>query len=103
MGSAKYITSIDLCNGYWQHCISDKGILKTIVEGDSRVLTDPDHMIAVSELADSSVNFVVRVWVNSEDYWGVYFDMFEAVKKAFDENGVSIPFPQRDIHLFQEK
>jgi small conductance mechanosensitive channel len=89
--------------GYSDDIDKAKGILNELVEKDSRILKDPAHMIAVSELADSSVNFVVRVWVNSGDYWGVHFDMIEAVKKAFDEKGVSIPFPQRDIHLFQEK
>jgi small conductance mechanosensitive channel len=56
----------------------------------------------VSELADSSVNFTVRVWVNTPDYWGVYFSMHENVKKAFDAQGISIPFPQRDVHLYKE-
>ena len=56
-------------------------------------------MVVLSELADSSVNFTVRVWVNTGDYWPVYFAMHEAVKKAFDASGVSIPFPQQDVHL----
>jgi small conductance mechanosensitive channel len=55
--------------------------------------------IVVAELADSSVNFKVRIWVNAADYWGVFFDMQEGVKKAFDRNGVSIPFPQMDVHV----
>ena len=55
-----------------------------------------------NEFADSSVNFVVRPWVKASDYWGVYFDMHEAVKKRFDAENVSIPFPQRDVHLFQQ-
>jgi len=54
-------------------------------------------------LADSSVNFVVRPWVNIADYWGVYFDAMENIKKAFDEAGVSIPYPQQDVHLFKHK
>jgi len=89
--------------GYSDDIDKAKSILKSLVEKDTRILPEPAYMIAVSELADSSVNFVVRVWVNAGDYWAVHFDMFEAVKKAFDENGVSIPFPQRDVHLFQEK
>jgi small conductance mechanosensitive channel len=52
-------------------------------------------------LADSSVNFVVRPWVKTEDYWGVMFDLTEAIKKRFDQEGVSIPFPQRDVHVYQ--
>ncbi|NIX06193.1 MAG: mechanosensitive ion channel, partial [Gammaproteobacteria bacterium] len=63
------------------------------------ILKDPAVTIAVSELADSSVNFVVRPWVNTADYWKVYFDLTEAVKKRFDEVGISIPFPQRDVHV----
>ena len=58
-----------------------------------------DHEIYVSEHADSSVNLLVRVWCNSPDYWGVYFDMHEKVKLAFDEQGITIPYPQRDVHM----
>ena len=57
--------------------------------------------VAVSELADSSVNFVVRPWVNAADYWDVKFELTEKIKLAFDEQGVSIPFPQMDIHMDQ--
>lgn len=87
--------------GYSDDIDKAKNIIKNILENDSRVLKDPATQIAVSELADSSVNFTVRPWVNSADYWGVYFDTHEAVKKKFDEMGVSIPFPQTDVHLFQ--
>ena len=59
--------------------------------------------MAVSELADSSVNFVTRAWVNAADYWGVVCDATEAVKKRFDAEGISIPFPQRDVHLYEHK
>ncbi|RLC10792.1 MAG: mechanosensitive ion channel family protein, partial [Deltaproteobacteria bacterium] len=59
--------------------------------------------IAVSELADSSVNFVVRPWANIETFWNVRFDAIENIKKAFDEAGVSIPFPQRDVHMYEHK
>jgi len=79
-----------------------KQTLSEIVAADERVLQDPEPFIAVSELADSSVNFVVRVWVKSEDYWGVYFDMLEKVKLTFDEKGISIPYPQMDVHLDKE-
>ena len=61
----------------------------------------PAATVAVVELADSSVNFVCRPWVNTADYWDVYFDLTEAVKKAFDNSGISIPFPQQDVHMHQ--
>ncbi len=73
--------------------------LEDLVAADERILDDPAVTIAVSELADSSVNFVLRPWVKTEDYWGVYFGLTEAVKKRFDEVGISIPFPQRDVHI----
>ena len=77
-----------------------KGIIQDIVQADSRILNEPDKpFIAVSELADSSVNIVVRLWANASDYWGIYFDMHEKVKKTFDAKGVSFPFPQMDVHL----
>jgi small conductance mechanosensitive channel len=68
-----------------------------------QVLKDPAPFVAVSELADSSVNFTTRLWVKGADYWDVFFAMNENVKKAFDANNISIPFPQTDVHLFQEK
>ena len=74
-------------------------VLKELVAADDRILDDPACTIAVSELGDSSVNFVVRPWVNTGDYWDVYFDLTETIKKRFDAEGVSIPFPQRDVHL----
>jgi small conductance mechanosensitive channel len=73
--------------------------LESLVAADDRILKDPAVTIAVSELADSSVNFVLRPWVNTADYWGVYFDLTEAIKKRFDEVGISIPFPQQDVYL----
>ena len=72
-----------------------------VITADERVHKDPEPFIALHTLADSSVNFVVRVWADSGDYWGIYFDNQEAVKKALDANGISIPFPQRDVHLHQ--
>ena len=72
--------------------------MKGVVEADPRVLKEPAPQIAVSELADSSVNFVVRPWVKKEDYWAVKFELTEAVKKAFDDKGVEIPFPQVVMH-----
>ena len=75
-----------------------KNTLLEIINADNRVLKDPEPFVAVSELADSSVNFVVRVWVKSGDYWGVHFDTIEKVKLTFDEKGISFPYPQMDIH-----
>jgi small conductance mechanosensitive channel len=67
------------------------------------VLKSPAPQIAMVELADSSVNFVVRPWVNSGDYWDVHFALTENIKKAFDASGISIPFPQRDVHIYEHK
>ena len=75
-----------------------KNTLLEIVNADDRILKDPAPFVAVSELADSSVNFVVRVWVKSGDYWAVNFDTIEKVKLIFDEKGISFPYPQIDIH-----
>jgi small conductance mechanosensitive channel len=88
--------------GYNEEIKKAKDVLHGLVNADERILKDPEPMIAVSQLGDSSVNFVVRVWVNSADYWGVYFDMQQNVKITFDKEGISIPFPQRDIHLYQK-
>ena len=70
-----------------------------ILDADSRVLKDPEVFISISELADSSVNIVVRAWVNSEDYWDVYFDFYNKVYSTFNEEGIEFPFPQMDVHL----
>lgn len=80
-----------------------RSILADIVNGDERVLKDPAAQIVVGELADSSVNFFVRVWVKSADYWDVYFDANESVKLRMDEAGIGIPYPQRDVHLYEHK
>lgn len=74
-------------------------IIMNLIKEDDRILSDPEPMVAVSELADSSVNFVVRPWVKSEDYWPVFFDLTRKVKESFDENGIEIPFPQRVVHM----
>jgi small conductance mechanosensitive channel len=87
--------------GYTDDIDKAKQIMADILAKDPRVLKDPAPAIAVSELADSSVNFVVRPWVKASDYWGVHNDTHEAVKKAFDAQGISIPFPQRDVHVYQ--
>jgi len=101
--TAEGMLRVDMVFGisYGDHIPKAKGILEQIVAADSRVLKDPPPTVAVSELGDSSVNFVVRPYVNVGDYWGVYFDITEKVKMAFDEQGVSIPFPQRDVHMYQ--
>lgn len=75
--------------------------LEELIAADDRILEDPACLIAVSTLADSSVNFVVRPWVKTEDYWGVMFDMTEAIKRRFDQEGISFPFPQQDVHLYK--
>ena len=75
--------------------------LRELVDADDRILKEPECLIKVQALADSSVNFVVRPWVSSADYWGVYFDLTEAIKKRFDEDGITFPFPQQDVHLYK--
>ena len=74
--------------------------LEELVAADDRILDEPPCKIAVSALADSSVNFVVRPWAKTADYWGVHFDLTEAIKKRFDQEGISFPFPQQDVHLY---
>jgi small conductance mechanosensitive channel len=74
-------------------------VLNDIISKEERVLKDPAPLVAVAELADNSVNFVVRVWTKTSDYWGVKFDMTETIKNRFDSEGIGIPFPQRDIHI----
>ncbi|HEY9114317.1 MAG TPA: mechanosensitive ion channel domain-containing protein [Bacteroidales bacterium] len=76
-----------------------KAVVKKLCNADSRILKDPEVFIAVSELADSSVNFAVRAWVNAADYWGVYFDLNEKVYNTFNKEGLNFPFPQMDVHL----
>lgn len=80
-----------------------KDALLKLVTADSRVLPDPAPVIAVSELADSSVNLVCRPWVKPTDYWGVYYDTMENGKVELEKNGITIPFPQRDVHMYEEK
>lgn len=80
-----------------------KSVLKQIAETDERVLKDPAPQVLLAELADSSVNFIVRVWVKSGDYWPFKFETTEKVKIEFDKQGISIPFPQRDVHLFNNE
>jgi small conductance mechanosensitive channel len=76
-----------------------KEVLMQIMKDDERVLADPEPFVGVGELGDSSVNFTFRAWVKSDDYWDVHFDMLEKVKLTFDEKGISIPYPQMDVHM----
>ena len=78
-----------------------KKVLADEIEKDGRFLEDPAPVIGLLELADSSVNFAVRPWVRASDYWDVFFDFQENVKKRLDAEGISIPFPQRDVHIIQ--
>lgn len=87
--------------GYDDDLRAAKSLLEEIAANDPLVLADPEPMVAVSELGDSSVNFTYRVWVSTPDYWTVYFGTIEKVKLAFDDNGISIPYPQMDVHLDQ--
>ncbi len=85
--------------GYNDDIKRAKGIIQGILDADERVLKEPESLVAVGELGDSSVNFNVRPWVKSDDYWPVYFDLHERIKLAFDQNGISIPYPQMDLHI----
>lgn len=76
--------------------------LTEIIDADERVLKDPACQIAVKELGDSSVNFTVRPWAKTSDFWGVYFDLTETIKKRFDQEGISFPFPQQDVHVYKQ-
>ena len=78
-----------------------RSTIEELIAAEERVLEEPACTIAVSALADSSVNFVVRPWVKTADYWGVMFDLTEAIKKRFDKEGISFPFPQQDVHLYK--
>jgi small conductance mechanosensitive channel len=101
--SANDTRRVDLLIGvsYGDDLDKVRATLTAVLDAEPRVLEDPPCTIAVSELAGSSVNFVVRPWVRTEDYWGVMFELTEAIKKRFDKEGISIPFPQRDVHVYQ--
>jgi small conductance mechanosensitive channel len=89
--------------GYGDDIKKAKEILVELVKADDRVLAEPAYRVDVSSLGDSSVNFNVRPWVATTDYWNVYWDFQEKVKLEFDKQGISIPFPQRDVHIYNEK
>ncbi len=85
--------------GYEDDIKKAKQLMTDIMQADKRILPEPAPVVAVHELADSSVNFAVRPWVKTEDYWAVYWDLLEGFKLSFDENGISIPYPQQDLHV----
>ncbi|MDQ7073305.1 MAG: mechanosensitive ion channel [Gammaproteobacteria bacterium] len=99
--SARETRRIDMVFGigYDDDMLQAKKIMEDILKNHTLVLDDPAPAVAVSELADSSVNFNVRPWVNSGDYWAVRSDLIEQIKLAFDKEGISIPYPQMDVHI----
>jgi len=103
--SAMEIRRIDLVFGigYDDDIKKAKAALERILKEDARVLDDPAPTVAVMELGDSAINFAVRPWVKTPDYWGAYFDITEKGKLTFDREGISIPFPQQDVHLVEQK
>ncbi|MBT4520172.1 MAG: mechanosensitive ion channel [Halieaceae bacterium] len=103
--SANSTRRIDLVAGCGYDDDIDKvrSVIEGILEAEERILDDPAPLVAVSELADSSVNFIIRPWVNSGDYWAVRRDLTEQIKKRFDAEGLTIPYPQRDVHVYKHK
>ncbi len=101
--TAQTVRRIDLVFGisYSDDIEKTERILQEIVDSQAAVLDQPETMIRMHELADSSVNFIVRPWVNTDDYWETYWAIIRAVKLRFDEEGISIPFPQSDVHLYK--
>lgn len=102
--TAKEIRRVDIVAGvsYKDDLDKVKRVLEDILAKDKRILKDPAPVIGVLALADSSVDFVVRPWVKTADYWNVFFATQESIKKRFDAEGICIPFPQRDVHVFQD-
>ena len=103
--TAKPYRRVDLVVGvsYSTDIDKVKEVVMDVLTRDVRILKDPPPTIGLLELADSSLNFAVRSWVKPEDYWGVYFTTNENIKKRFDSEDISIPFPQRDVHLYEHK
>jgi Small-conductance mechanosensitive channel len=87
--------------GYGDDAAKAQAILERIVTGHPLVLKDPAPVIRLNELADSSVNFIVRPWSKTGDYWTIYWDVTAAVKREFDAAGISIPYPQQDVHVYR--
>ena len=102
--SARDTRRLDLVFGvsYTDDLDQVKRVIREVLAEEQRLLQDPEPLVGLLNLGDSSVDFAVRPWVNSSDYWPVYFDLQEAMKKRFDREGISIPFPQRDVHLYQQ-
>jgi small conductance mechanosensitive channel len=102
--SAMDTRRIDLVFGvsYDDNVVRAREIIQSVLDADERILADPAPQIMMLELADSSVNFAVRPWVATPDYWAVRGDVLEGVKQALEDNGLSIPYPQRDVHVFNE-
>lgn len=101
--SAKNTRRVDMIIGvgYGDDLDKVRGVISEVLGQDERVLADPEPTIGVLALADSSVNFAVRPWVRTADYWPAHFDLHENIKKRFDQEGISIPFPQQDVHIHQ--
>ena len=101
--SAFPIRRVDLVFGigYDDDIDQAKQIIREVLKEDSRILKEPEPTISLFELADSSVNFAVRPWVNGSDYWNVLCDTTETIKKRFDAVGISIPYPQQDVHVYE--
>jgi len=101
--SAKDTRRVDMVFGvgYGDDLDKVRRVIEDVLKSDDRILDDPATTIGVLELADSSVNFAVRPWVKTADYWPVYFDIHENIKKRFDQEGITIPFPQQDVYLHQ--
>jgi len=85
--------------GYGDDADKAKAVIQSMLDADERILKDPSTFIAIGELADSSVNFVVRAWAKSDDYWDVFFNLNESVYKNFEKEGLNIPYPQMDVHV----
>ena len=102
--SARDTRRLDLVFGvsYTDDLDKVKRVIGQVLAEEPRLLQDPEPLVGLLELGDSSVNFAVRPWVKSSEYWPVFFDLQEAMKKRFDKEGISIPFPQRDVHLYQQ-
>lgn len=92
---------IDFGISYGDDIRAAKQVLQKVIDADARILKEPGADILVSAHADSAIQITTRTWVETDNYWPVYFSLYEEVKLAFDEAGITIPFPQRDVHLFQ--
>jgi small conductance mechanosensitive channel len=89
--------------GYSDDIDKARSVIMKIINEDERIHKEPEPLVKIANLGDSSVDFATRVWVNAGDYWSVFFDTNEKIKKAFDSEGISIPFPQQDVHLYKHE